>query len=172
MKTKKSQEGVIATVLLIMLTIAAASMLFIFVVPWIRGMMEKGKICSDAQDQIRIDMESNSCGGHMCTCYNSTDTRIMIARGEKRDLEIEGISIALIYSGTSEKFDIKENETTTDVAMYNGGEILRLPDTGGSETYIFKRITGTERATAALIFSGNKVCEAVSEQVVSCDAVG
>lgn len=163
-KSKRSQEGVIATVLLIMLTIAAASMLFIFVVPWVRGLMDKGKICSDAQGQVTIE-----AGKY--TCFNGTDTKIMITRGEKRDMEIDGISIALRYSGTSQKYDIKENKTTPNVKMYNGSAILYLPDAGGSETYVFPGITGTEMATAALVFKDNKVCDAVSERVVDCSTV-
>lgn len=162
--SKRSQEGVISTVLLIMLTIAAASMLFVFVIPWIRDMMDEGKICSDAQGQISIETGKY-------TCYNSTATKIMITRGEKRDLEIEGIVVSLIYSGTSKKFDIKEDGKIANVTMYDGSETLRLPDAGGSETYVFKNITGTERATAALVFKGDKLCEAVTEVIVNCNAV-
>ncbi len=162
--SKRSQEGVIATVLLIMLTIAAASMLFIFVVPWIRDMMDKGKMCNDAQGQITIETGKY-------TCYNSTATKIMITRGEKRDLEIEGIVISLVYSGTSKKFDIKELGGIDNVTMYDGSGTLHLPDAGGSETYVFKDITNTERATAALVFKGDKLCDAVTERIVNCNAV-
>ncbi len=163
-RNKHSQQGVIGTVLLIMLTIAAASMLFIFVVPWIRDMLDRSKMCNDAQGQITIEQGKY-------TCYDSSDTKIMISRGEKRDIEIGGITISLRYSGTSKKFDVKEGGKITNVTMYNGNTVLYLPDVGGSETYIFKGITGTERATAALILSEDKICDAVSERVVDCNAV-
>lgn len=149
-----------------MLTIGAASLLFIFVVPWIRDMMDNGKMCSDARGQITIEL-----GKYTCFDSTSGDTTVMITMGEKRDIQIEGISVSLRYSGTSQKFDIKNGTSISGVEMYNGESVLSLPDSGGSETYRFKGITGTELATAALIFKGDKLCDAVSEKIVDCRSV-
>ena len=66
---KKAVSAIIATVLLILLTIAAAGVLYSFMVPLIRGTIETTDKCNAAQLEI-IE------GGD--TCYSSSQQNVSV----------------------------------------------------------------------------------------------
>ena len=68
-KNKKGIEPVIATVLLIVITIAVVGVLVAFLYPYIRGMTDKETACRD----VRLEIESTG------TCTNYTDTWVMVS---------------------------------------------------------------------------------------------
>lgn len=159
---KRGLSGIIATVLIVMLTITAASMLFIFVVPWIRDMLDCSKISNDLQDKISIELGEY-------TCYNPTNTTIMIKKKESKDLGIMGYRILLMSSGTGTTYDIRNNTGTSGVKMLDGTDLLRVPpDIGGSETYVF---TGkAESAEVMPLLADGKTCsvKSVKEKIENC----
>ena len=66
---KRGMDAVIATVLLIAITIALIAAVYLFVVPWLQDIMGESKSCFDA----RIDVKS--------ACYDATNGNISIMLG-------------------------------------------------------------------------------------------
>ncbi len=160
---KKGLSGIIATVLLVMLTVTAASMLFFFVIPWLRDMLDCSKISNDLQDKVSIELGKY-------TCYSSTNTTIMIKKRESKELGIEGYRILLTSSGTGTTYDIKNNTQILKVTMLDGNVTLRVPpDIGGSETYVFIGIKA-EYAEVMPLLANSKTCSVKSakEKIEDC----
>jgi len=161
-KNKRGISGIVESILLVALTVAAAAILFVFVLGFVNDKLDNTKICSELQGQISVAQGQY-------TCFNSSGTRIMIERGQKAE-EIIGFRVSLKYSGTSKVFDIKQG-IVSGVKMYNGNSNLTIPAAGGSETYVFDNIPNTESVSVAPITINDKTCDAISEIVNDCNAV-
>lgn len=107
---KKGMDAVIATVLLIAITIALIAAVYVFVVPWLQGIMGESKSCFDA----RIDVKS--------ACINSSSLNLVLSRGsETYDLKeilvmstnSTGTTSAKITSGFPGKYEDKPYSLTT-----------------------------------------------------------
>lgn len=169
MKNNKGLSTIIATVLIVLLTIAAASILFVFVVPWIRDMLDCAKIKNDLQDKIVIEQS-------MYTCYNNTDstTRIMISKKESKELDIIGYRVLLTASGTGKSYEIRNGTdgTIIKVKMYDDNTLLRVPPSlGGSETYVFQDIKAESAEVMPLLANGKTCGDSVKEKINNCNLV-
>ncbi|MFH1710725.1 MAG: archaellin/type IV pilin N-terminal domain-containing protein [Nanoarchaeota archaeon] len=163
MKNKQGISGVIATVLLIMLTVGVASILFVFIVPWITSLLDNAKICNDMQESVTI-VEGKY------TCYNSTYTKVMIKINEGKEVEVDSFSVSLASSGSAKRYDIKNgvsiNSGGVIVSMFNGSTKLAVPDVGGAETYVFN--FKAESVDVAPVLASGKTCDAVSQKLIDC----
>jgi hypothetical protein len=103
MNEKKAVSTLIATVLLILITVAAVGVIWSLVMPMLQEKItEASQSCISAK--IRIDTEKGF------TCYDSASKqlKVMISRGSD-DLELAGLQIIAFASGNSYKFEISEN---------------------------------------------------------------
>ena len=165
MVNKKGISEVIATVLIIMLTVGAGSILFVFVVPWVTTMLDNSKICNDLQDSITI-VEGKY------TCYNSTDTKVMIKVNEGKEVEVAGFAVSLYSSGSAKRYEIKNEVSISSegviVKMYNGSNGLSIPQVGGAETYLFTGVKA-ESVDVSPMTSSGKTCNPVTQKLIDCD---
>ncbi len=159
-KTKRSQAELITTVLLILIAIAAVVLISTFVINMVRQNL-KGTECFDTTGQFTINLEGY-------TYYNSSDnkTSISIERGEK-EFNLTGISISLGTEASMKTFTIKPSGGSSEVSMYNGGNII-LPASSETVTYVIN-LTGTSiksvtRAKIAPVMLQNRICsEGIAE---------
>jgi len=161
MNDKKGISGIIATVLLIILTVGAASILFVFIIPWINAMLDNAKVCNDLQDSITL-VEGKY------TCYNSANpvnTSVMIKINAGKDIEVAGFAVSLTSSGSAKRYDVK-NGTSANVRMYNGSATLTVPEVGGAETYIFP--VKAESVDVSPLTSSGKTCNPVTQKLIDC----
>ena len=157
---KKGVSAVIATVLLIMLTVAAVAIIAGIIIPFVKTKLDESKKCFEAIDQISIEQGN-------FTCYNPTNTKIMIRRGTNEEFELKGLIISLVKSdGSSEVYKIYNNTNIQGVKMYSGSFDLKIPQEGGAETYVFP--VSSSYASVAPILSDDKTCKEVSENIESC----
>ena len=166
MVNKKGISEVIATVLIIMLTVGAASILFIFVVPWVTTMLDDSKICNDLQDSISIV-------GGAYTCYVSVpvSTRVMIRINEGKNAEVAGFAVSLASSGSAKRYEIKSGEESSSgnvvVSMLDGNTMLTVPEVGGAETYVFSGVKAESVDVSPLTVNG-KTCNPTTQKLVDC----
>jgi len=166
MINKKGISEVIATVLIIMLTVGAASILFVFVIPWVTTMLDDSKICNDLQDSISIV-------GGAYTCYMSSpvSTRVMIRINEGKDIEVAGFAVSLASSGSAKRYEIKNGEESSSgsviVSMLDGDEMLTVPEVGGAETYVFSGVKAESVDVSPLTVNG-KTCNPTTQKLVDC----
>jgi len=148
-KNKKGQPTIIATVLLILLVIVAATVIFTFVLPFVKERMSKEN-CLDVVGQVEIS------SGY--TCYNGSAMQVQVHITEIRDL-ISGFSVEL-GGATTKSYKITNNTATAGVMMC--GETaegnLELPGDNEERTYV---ITADKPNIIRIypILAGGKACD-------------
>ncbi len=75
MKNKKGVSAVIATVLIILITIAAVTIIWAAIIPMIKGLIETGTTCLDVMKEVEL-------GDRTCLA-GSTTVKIQVVRGSK-----------------------------------------------------------------------------------------
>jgi len=129
---KKAISPIIATILLILLSVAAVLLIANIIVPFVRNTLDENKMCFDASDQIKIDTESD----YTCYLENAEGdfvVNVTIQRGTK-EIEIDGFLIGVSGEAIGKSYEVKAGEST-DVEMLDGSTNLELPGKGGSRTY-------------------------------------
>lgn len=143
LKIKKGVSPIIATVLLIMITIVAVGIIAGFVIPMVKEKLKQGKSCFELAEYFKI-IESDY------SCYTATETKLMIERG-MGDFEVDGF-VASIFSGSSAKpYRITED----------------LPEAGGAKTYVFDIELG-KQAEISTITSEGVICSAILYKLPEC----
>ncbi len=127
-ENKKAVSALVATVLLILITVAAVGIIWGAIMPMLNRAMEMGQACLTAR--LTIDTTSGY------TCYNTStkEAQIMVGRGAE-EFSLAGMQIGVSGGGQSKTFKIK---TTGEkgVKMIGGSTTLDLPDTNEERTYI------------------------------------
>lgn len=143
-KSKKGLSQVIATILLILLSVAAVAILAAAIIPFVRESLSGGKECFEAVGLLEIDTEKGY------TCYDSgeKEVKVMIKKAAK-DVELRGIKIAIFDGTTGKTHDIE-----TD-----------LPGKGEERTYTIdaNELDRIESVEIAPIMESGKTCDATDK---------
>ncbi|MGC9309179.1 MAG: hypothetical protein ACP5D2_00600 [Candidatus Nanoarchaeia archaeon] len=97
MKSKKAISAVVATVLIILITVAAVTIIWAAIIPMIKENIQGGQECLDAVSQVSLLTD----GGY--TCINksgNSSVQIQVGRGEK-DFTMDNIQVTLSIGGNS-----------------------------------------------------------------------
>ncbi len=154
--SKKGVSEVVATVLIIMITILAVSLVAGVIIPMVKEWMAESKECFESRDKLSIESGK-------FTYYNSTNTLIMIKRASS-EFEIKGLMISLtLASGDTKVYQIFSNASLEGVKMYDGSSTLKVPGIGGAKTYVFE--VSSDYAQLAPILPSGRACEGISERL-------
>jgi hypothetical protein len=100
--SKRGIEALVATVLLVLITIAAVGIIWGAVMPMIKGNIEKSQRCYDVALEIKQ-------GANTCYHVYEQTLDIQVSRGEK-EVSIKDINIQIGSQGTSKSIKVS-NET-------------------------------------------------------------
>jgi len=160
-KDKQGISAVVATVLLIFISIIAVVIIWGVIKPFVKEGLNKGSSCFEALEKVRIVEDPL----YTCSIVQAPAivTRVMV---EVDDIKINGLAISLYSQGTSKVVKIKQGgyETSdtgiTTVSMYPSGANLELPPKNGARTYSIIDMSGgalKEKVSIHPIING-KVC--------------
>src|SRR3989344_8034348 len=110
MKGKRGVSPVIATVLLLVLTIVAVSILAVFIIPFVKNSLGTSKGCFDVLGDIKFDAESR----YNCNYQNASGARSGFSVRIDSD-EIVGFSLTLFQQGSANSYRIENG--TTDLSV-------------------------------------------------------
>jgi len=166
--SKKAVSEVIASVLLILVVIAAAGVIYGFVMPLIKTNIEESQKCSSAV--LEIDTES----GYTCYDPYENEVSVEIKRSEK-DVEITGIQLQVYSAGKSTSATIRNGTVVDGIREYSQtayGKNLTIPKKNEANTYVIdlsKIGTPETVAVASLIKIGNteKLCGASTKVAIN-----
>jgi|GEM_PF-6271182 len=140
-KEKKAISAIVATVLLILITVAAVGLIWLGVVPWIQNIMNRGKaeqVCITATANLEINTERN-----LTYFYDSSkEVGVTVKRGGE-EFDAAGIQIIIFGDGGSKTYTIEEGKSLQKVKVYGlayGGN-LSIPKANEEKTYMIN-ITG------------------------------
>jgi len=153
MKNKKGVSAVIATLLLVVITIIATLMVWQFVKKQIIDKNIEESSCFEYRDYVRISDSVN-------TCYNDTNTKIQIERSLE-DKNIDGIALTISSGDTQKSYQLKNNTQVDGVTMNSGSKTIILPVAGEAKTYVFNIPKGN-LASITVIING-KACDQIRQ---------
>lgn len=170
-KNKKAVSTLVATVLLILITVAAVGIIWGAIMPMLNSAMEMGQACLNAR--LTIDTVS----GYTCYKTSSRETQVMINRGAE-EFNLAGIRVMISGGGRSKTLEIATdqnknvtrmisdvNYTVTAITLFAASD---LPSVNEDRTYIVNNsdisvgLTTVEEVKVAPIAKvGNteKVCD-------------
>ena len=162
MKTeKRGISPVIATVLLVAVSVAAIVVLAGVIMPMIRTQLGQGKSCFELREYFQIQESAYSC-------YNTT-TRLMIERG-MNNYDVKGFVVSIASAGSSKRFDVYDNVNNSGIRMLDNSAI-KIPNPGEAKTYVFSIANGTG-VDISVLQKDDSLCEPFFYAIPSCFEVG
>lgn len=102
MNNKRGISTVVATVLMIVITVAAVGIIWAAVVPMITNKLSSSTSCIDAGSQVQLMTDQGY------PCKNTSSLKIQIKRGPK-DLDLSGVQVLVSIKGNSYSYDYSDD---------------------------------------------------------------
>lgn len=103
-KPKKAVEAIVGTVLLLLITVAAAGLIFGVIVPFIQNKLLEGEISSCMNVRVVIDTKQ----GYTCYDEGNHSVNVMVSRGAD-DVQLQGLQIIIAVDGTTQAFEVNQS---------------------------------------------------------------
>lgn len=149
---KKAVSAVVATVLIIMITVAAVGIIWAAIVPMIQDSLTAGTICNSAASDISIGVV-----GYTCIDENG-NVSLQIKKGNDATIDLVAVN-AQIYKG-GESSSVRINETNTGNVSGN------LPGNNGESIITisgYADATGVSIAPIVKVGNTEKLCSATRQ---------
>lgn len=151
---KRGLSPIVATVLIIMITVIAATIIATFVVPFVQNVPEEGQKCFEVFSDLKFHDTLYNCYSTNNSGNNFTGFSVSV-----NDKEVKGFTLLAINKGSSDRYEITDGISSPDLKMLGGnfGEALELPENGGVRTYVYNGLV--ESFEIYPILSDGKQCE-------------
>ncbi len=152
MMKKRGVSPVIATVLLIMITVIVASLIAYFVIPFVNKGLDEGKTCFDVLGELEA---YNS--GYNCYYTNTTMERTGFSISVSND-KITGFVANIVSAGSADSIRIYDGTLSENLRMLGSdfNQAMDFPETGGVRTYVYK---GKADVVEIYALVGEDVCD-------------
>ncbi len=143
MVNKKGVSSIVATVLLVLITVTAAGVIWQAVIPMVNKALQMNQACMNAR--LTIDTTS----GYTCYDENKKQASIMVSRGAE-NFELSGIQIGLSSEGKTEKHEIRQR---SEIDSYTKS-LLHMEGSDGSTIFtdeIDKTVTANGNAQISIV---------------------
>ncbi len=124
MNNKKGISAIVATVLIILITVAAVTIIWAAIIPMISNQLDKGTVCLDAVSQVQLVDAGYTCKG-------TNNISLQIKHGAK-DFKLADIQVLVSAGGSTQSFSLV-NATTTLVPT---DTIIALPGPNEEKHYV------------------------------------
>lgn len=128
---KRGISPIIAVVLLLMITVVAATIIVAFVVPFTKENLRKSEECFNALGKLEFAQTPYNCFDDGEASDDKTGFSV-----KNNDDKIKGFSISLEYKGNANSYDIEENSEVQGIKMLLSGNALVVPKKGETRSYV------------------------------------
>jgi hypothetical protein len=132
-KNKKGLSTVVATVLIILLTVVATAIVWTFVKNIVNPEKLQGtQSCFELTSGEKITLND------FYTCYNKTSNEVQFSIDIK-DAQVDALVVSILVGGNSKSFTLTNNYTIIpNLKPYKGsqGEAVKLPGLNEGKTYV------------------------------------
>ncbi len=142
-KNKKGISAVVATVLIILITVAAVTIIWAAIIPMINDQLERGTVCLDAMTQLSVLNK-----GYTCYDAGTNEVRVQIGHGAK-DIGLAGIQVLVVSGGST-----TSTEVTTGLPGINSETVLTVSSAIAAD--------GVKIAPMITIGNAVETCDALS----------
>ncbi len=137
MKNKKALSAVVATVVIILLTMAAITIVWTFVKKVINENQNQVDSCFNVETGEKVTLNE------LYTCYTEDSVQVSL---NIADVEVDAVVISIMVGGNSKVVTLTNVERTYDDIKYYDNEEethLTLPGKNEGKTYIVSGFSGT-----------------------------
>jgi flagellin-like protein len=169
---KNGLSEVIATVLLILLTVIGVGIIMAFVIPLVQERLKSTGSCFGVFDKMKINREYTCTGSEIFNEFeeieNNNDALVSIETGK---ITLDGIIVVLTEEGESKSFEIKNNTVLSGVSMYKkqvlSSDKIQIPGENSGRTYRFDLtiIGGSAKSVQVRPIVNGQQCD-VSDSIV------
>lgn len=158
---KKAVSAVVATVLIIMITVAAVGIIWAAIIPMVRDSLTKGTVCNDALSDVSLVVD----GGYTCLGSDG-NLSLQIQKGPNAKVALVAVDAVIFTGGDSKTKRI--NITNT----WNGGTSNisgSLPGNNEFKTILLTNFTGATKVKIAPVVTVGKteeLCAATQEVIL------
>tara|TARA_Y100000310_G_scaffold327739_1_gene394573 strand:+ start:219 stop:797 length:579 start_codon:yes stop_codon:yes gene_type:complete len=181
---KRGVSQIIATVLIILVTVAAISLIAGFIIPFVRDNLGEGTECLNFQENYKFKEKIDS--GDAEYFYNCAKT---ISGGEQYGFSIEAEALedknleelkgfnVVFYTGegVSERVDLFDGVDLADVKVYNStldvfaNQLIVIPKKGEVRTYVYESDKTFEKIEIYSVLQNGRVCAKSDEiNIINC----
>ncbi|MFH1522086.1 MAG: hypothetical protein ABIF18_03950 [archaeon] len=100
---KRGISAVVATVLIILITVAAVTIIWAAIIPMINDQLSKGTICLDAVSQVSL-----VDAGYTCIVAGGENISLQIKRGAK-EIDLAGVQVLVSALGATTSYTISSD---------------------------------------------------------------
>jgi flagellin-like protein len=156
---KRGLSPIVATIALVLVTIAAASLIAGIIVPLVRDRLNEGTECIGYENYFSF------YEGFDYNCYRQSDGNYLYAISVQADNaaqdkidNVEGMRMQFVGGGESDGVDIEEGAATAQIRMLNSSQDLSIPKKGGVKTYVYTSSRFYKNIELAPILENGHVC--------------
>lgn len=168
---RRGISPVVATVLVILITIIAAGLIAPFVTNFVKDNLDDSGSCFEVLGDLEFAETGFNCYYNISSNPSNLNTGFSVRVGDET---ISGFKISLIATGSSDSFDVSEGATLTGIKMLENPpvgmpSVLEFPDVGGVKTYV---VSGKyDRAEVSPVLENGNTCSVSdSIQFIECNS--
>jgi len=177
---KRGISPVIATVLILMVTIAAVAMLAGFIVPYVKKTLSEGTECLDYKDYFQFEESANNCIDSTNHKINvsvkaiATEAGKNISKAGESEKNIAGFNLVFNYKDGSQVAKVRTDGTASDSAikMFVASKPITIPRQGEWFTYVYNfppNLLGFTNAEVYPALKSGRVCDrSDSIRLINC----
>ena len=158
---KRGISPIIATVLILLLTITAVAITARFLIPYIESTLQKGTECIEYRDYFKFEESSQF------NCYERSGMRLhgvsVRASPSSPDVieQISGFDLVFVETGSSKRVSVRDGAVVSDIRMLDSSiQAFEIPQPGEWRTYVYDpagRTYDSVRVSPAL--KSGRTCE-------------
>jgi len=157
---KKGVSPIIATVLIILLTISAGVMISKILVPFVKNNLYESTECLGFEDYFQFEeIQGSNCisNENILVSIRSKSVEREVAGNNANQLNksISGFSLVFVKSGKTERLDVPGNK----IKMYNYDDPVSIPEPGGVRTYNASVAEKFDDAEVYPVLASGRICD-------------
>ena len=151
MKNRKGLSTVLATVIIVGLTVAMGAIIWAVVSNLVGSNLEESKACFGVLDQVKLNNDF--------TCYNPTTDKLQFSL-TVGDININGILVSVAFRGSSQSATLTDQlQNIANVKNYpDGSDGVKIPDKNAGLTYLFNGITSKPLSVGIIPIINGEQC--------------
>lgn len=153
---RRGLSAVIATILLVLMTITAIAILAAILVPFVRNTLNKSTECVSFRDSLKFDEPSDF------NCYASNKNAVSVKLNQDQPI-LPAFKLIFISKGMSEGILINNTSSIATVSMMSDSILtssLQVPEPGEIRTYVYSANQDFEKVGIYPVLNSGRICEA------------
>lgn len=162
MNNKKGVSTVVASVVIVMLTILVVIFISQFIIPYVKGNLQKSGECLDYQKYFSFD---NSLG-YNCKKTGTGYVLSVKASGQKElESNVGGLKLAFYGSGKSFGLEVKDGKAGNNTFFMKASGNFKVPKTGETQSYVYNVSEIYDKVEVYTLLKSGRTCEAKNDEI-------